>query len=238
MFNIVFEKQPEIRKKVFELEEKLKGKFGNPSVLPMPDEFDENAPRIIMQSLGGHSTLVVTFVNAQLETRFDNDFINDWDKCSEYLIDRFSAIYDCFENIISSKVKFMGLIATVKYDVSEKEEAVKKLLEKLGSQTLTNSNPFDVNIRLTYVNEDKYYVNLGISNNREMALMKGSTNNEIIQQLKDNLLFVIDVNDRYASNSDFSYRTTKEIISAVANKVKSVIDVTIPTFIDSGEIKL
>jgi hypothetical protein len=228
LINMVFDKEPDIRKKGFQLEDKFAGQFGKANIFAISDDFDDSAPRIVMESLHKHSSLIVSAVNAQLETRFDNEYNNNWDLCKNYTTERFMKIYDVFEDVISSKTRFIGAVTSILYNV-ESEPALDAILSRLSNDMVKRSNPLNASFKLTYIFEEKYFINISLSNHRDNSKPQST-------EYTNCILAEIDVNDRYSANNDKNYRTSKEMISSVTEILSRIITIVIPDFINKGEL--
>ena len=83
--NVIFPRAQHIRRRINDFEDRVSGPYGRPQTLPAPDEFDPQFPRVIFQSVGGHSQLVASQVSIALNVNYDGEWTRDSSKRLAYL---------------------------------------------------------------------------------------------------------------------------------------------------------
>jgi hypothetical protein len=86
--NVIFPRAQHIRRRINDFEDRLSGLYGQPQTVPAPDEFDPQFPRVIFQSVGGHSQLVVSQVSIALTVNYGGEWTRGSSKRLAYLQER------------------------------------------------------------------------------------------------------------------------------------------------------
>ncbi len=140
-------------------------------------------PRLICVSKNGHSQLIVTGKMVQLATSFDENYNASLDKCYNYVSERLQNVYNCLGEIGLNAV-YAGLITNVEYKGVSSPK--KHLLDKIFKVTF-KEDVHDVSSKFTFVRDERYYINVTLSN------LRTTSNNEV-------LVINLDINDRYRYN--------------------------------------
>ena len=119
--NLVYPRITEYRKKFANSEDILERYFMPSTVLPIPEQVQDEVPRIIAQTKNGHSMLNIALSVASFTTNYNGEFVSDWNKCKEYLEQRCSDIYKIIDEI--DEIEIFGVSPF----------GDKSLLEKLGN---------------------------------------------------------------------------------------------------------
>lgn len=90
--NLVYPRIMEYRKKFANAEDILRQYFMPSTILPIPEQVQDEVPRIIAQSKNGHSVLNIALSVASFITNYNDSFVSDWNKCKTYLEQRCSDI--------------------------------------------------------------------------------------------------------------------------------------------------
>jgi hypothetical protein len=93
-FSIAFSRQFDIRRRALDFEDRLKGIYLAPFVLPVPDEFDPEAVRIVFGSQNGYSQVHISQINISLQVNYSSDWQVDIAKGQAYLIERAATLFD------------------------------------------------------------------------------------------------------------------------------------------------
>ena len=114
--NLVYPRITEYRKKFANSEDILERYFMPSTVLPIPEQVQDEVPRIIAQTKNGHSMLNIALSVASFTTNYNGEFVSDWNKCKEYLEQRCSDIYKIIDSMTENNNIFVGLITNVEID--------------------------------------------------------------------------------------------------------------------------
>jgi len=69
-FNISFSRQPEIRRRANDFEDRLKGLYFQPHIVPVPDDLDPEVPRMLFGSEHGFSQIIVSQISLVLNVTY------------------------------------------------------------------------------------------------------------------------------------------------------------------------
>ena len=107
--NLVYPRIMEYRKKFANSEDILQQHFMPSTILPIPEQVQDEVPRIIAQTKNGHSVLNIALSVSSFITNYNGEFVSDWNKCKEYLAQRCSDIYQIIDNMTENNNTFVGL---------------------------------------------------------------------------------------------------------------------------------
>lgn len=200
--NLVYPRIMEYRKKFANSEDILQQHFMPSTILPIPEQVQDEVPRIIAQTKNGHSVLNIALSVSSFITNYNGEFVSDWNKCKEYLAQRCSDIYQIIDNMTENNNTFVGLITNVEIDDLDGTglEILKKSL--FGEKTEKMGELYDLSCKLTYVYKNRYYINITLQNLREFSVQQYSNGRTCITgERKHAVSASIDINDRYAANN-------------------------------------
>lgn len=232
-FNIFFPVELEMRKHLFEFEKSLKGFITPFNLLPIPDGAPPEFPRITSTSEHGHTQLNITLQNLQMITKFDENFEESPDKCFEYIDSKINPIISGISSIIGKdKMLFSGITSEVEF--SGNDNCGAKLAEKFMNLD-TQMNILDINSRVTFEYEGKYYINVSIENTRTYTgIKRDNLSMAGLTQIGEGIQVSLDINDRLAFNKDELYRTSETDINFISQFSKSLIDDKLEKFVRNG----
>ena len=211
----------EYRKKFTNSEDILQQYFMPSTILPIPEQVQDEVPRIIAQTKNGHSVLNIALSVSSFITNYNGEFVSDWNKCKEYLAQRCSDIYQMIDNMTENNNTFVGLITNVEIDDLDGTglEILKKSL--FGVETEKMGELYDLSCKLTYVYKNRYYINITLQNLREFSVQQYSNGRTCITgERKHTISASIDINDRYAANNDVNYKSKKEAFDEIESRRK------------------
>ncbi len=232
--NLVYPKISDYRKKYIDAEDVLKDSFMPATILPMPDEVQEDVPRVIVQSKHGHSFLNVALTASSLMTTYTDEFVNDWGLCENYLYKRCDSLYKLVDKLSGPSQRYVGLISCIEFDdISESSlDTLKKSLFKEDGCQL--GNLFDVACKLTYAVKNRYYINITLETTRKLIQASSTVGTG------EGVNFVavtIDVNDRYAANQSADYESSKEAFDEIMQITTELINGKLETLIKEGKFE-
>ncbi|MED1202570.1 hypothetical protein [Heyndrickxia acidicola] len=237
-FNTFFPKFENLRYKLFDFEEKLQNYFIKPfNTIPVPDQAPAEIPRIHANSHHGHSELNVSLDRLSFVTNYDERF-SEWKQHHTYLSERIFPMTSIIKDLVNNQFLYSGLTTDILVE-EVAEEPIKHIFNKfLNFQT--NSNPYDCNLKLTYVLKDKYYLNLTISNIRWYS---GSGNPELalpayLEEAGRGIILNLDINDRYAYNYKKGYTSKSEEVDEILDITSDIIENKVNDIVLNGVIDL
>ena len=234
--NLVYPRIMEYRKKFANSEDILQQYFMPSTILPIPEQVQDEVPRIIAQTKNGHSVLNIALSVSSFITNYNGEFVSDWNKCKEYLAQRCSDIYQMIDNMTENNNTFVGLITNVEIDDLDGTglEILKKSL--FGEETEKMGELYDLSCKLTYVYKNRYYINITLQNLREFSVQQYSNGRTCITgERKHTISASIDINDRYAANNDVNYKSKKEAFDEILQITSNIIDNKLENLVRKGE---
>ncbi len=234
--NLVYPRIMEYRKKFTNSEDILQQYFMPSTILPIPEQVQDEVPRIIAQTKNGHSMLNIALSVSSFITNYNGEFVSDWNKCKEYLVQRCSDIYKIIDNMTENNNTFAGLITNVEIDGLDGTglEILKKSL--FGEETKKMGELYDLSCKLTYVYKKHYYINITLQNLREFSVQQYNNGRTCIAgERKHTVSASIDINDRYAANNDVNYKSKKEAFDGILQITSNIIDNKLENLVRKGE---
>ena len=236
-FSLTMERQLDIRRRAndFEdlLKEKTEGHYGQPQVIPVPDELDPEVPRLIFGSRHGFSQILISQISITLSVNYSPEWQLDISKGQKYLIERTKAIFSLLELLNNVPLFFSGLTTRVRIASTETDSAIISLLKQLHDIGSQSSNIHDLMFKLTSVYKDRFFSNMTVQNYRVWKLVtqpQGVMRLPLKEVRERGVEIINDFNDRYAFNENDSYYSSpenvKEIIeSGLAETEKIILEI-------------
>ena len=233
--SVKYKKIENIKKSFIESEKKIKGVFNEATMLPIPDDAPPEIPRIIIKTLNEHSQLNISPVATTLSINYSDGFEKDWSKCEQYILQKMEVVFSLLNNLTENQYEYIGIVTEVLLD--EYLEGAKVLANNL----LKNKNDvsiYDLNIRYTFVEDDKVFVNIMLQNARifkEGINPNVAGNLSIENQNAETIGAVIDINDRFGYNNYKDYKTDSTMLNGIVRKMTDVIDNKLINLMEKGE---
>lgn len=242
-FTVHFPQNVTIRESLFNLEKHFSD-FQKPfTLVPLPPEAPIEIPRIIATTKGGHSQLLLTGSSIQLTTNFDSNFNLDVAKCIEYVKSKCTSIISSLP-IIGAEVEgkpkfyFSGLSASFLFT---EEDGIQSSIDYISSKFLkcdSNLKKDEVQFRIAFVLENKYYVNIVAQNYREFTNGPDERGSFVNLGLKkEGLQIIIDINDRFAFNHEKEYLSSEDTANTIVYLAEQFAKEHVKHFVEEGEVK-
>lgn len=233
--SIKFPRVDNIKKAYFENEEILKKEFSEATILPIPDDAPIEIPRIILKSKGEHSQLNIAPEAASIQIAYTDDYKENWMLCEQYITTKIENIFELTDILTEDNYNYVGLVTNILWN-QDTEKVVRKLSDNL-LKIKDNGMLHDLFIKYTFVEDNKYFVNISIQNvrvfNEKNSLgAAGSFKNS---NLISNIIGItIDVNDRYSFNNNDQYKSDKDKFKDIMEITTTVINNKLETLISKG----
>jgi len=228
-FNIFFSRQPEIRRTANAFEDKLKGRYFQPHIVPVPDDLDPEVPRMIFGSEHGFSQIIVSQVTLVLNVTYSPDWQMDISKGRQYLFERVPILFELLDIFKGEKSYFCGLSTRVHLSTKTEDKKIIEHLEKLYLRNSMNSI-YDVQLKITNVLSQRFFSNITVQNYRSWKLegpRQGVVRFPQNEASDHGIEISGDFNDRYAFNENNEYYTSREnaepIIEGGLNEIKKMM---------------
>jgi hypothetical protein len=234
-----FARQVHVRREANRFEDALSTFFSAPQVVPIPDDFQPEIPRLVMTSPHGHSVLEVSQRHASLKTSYDGEFSSDFGRCRTYLSERIGAIYPLVEVISKGDVNFSGISLKVEFPLPSDSATLQWITDRFVKVKATQE-VFDHAEKFTFVTDDLFYVNLSVLNYRQYsgAAPEGRAVPAYLSLVESGLAVILDVNDRHGFNTKKEYQSAAQIPDRLLGMAEHLINTTVPRLFETGEVFL
>ncbi|MCC7429715.1 hypothetical protein IT568_02610 [bacterium] len=150
-----------IRKKVFEFEEKLKDFFKVPFVIhSIPDAIYPELQRFESESTNGHSKLEVAPNRLIFRTSYEDNFKENTEKVQNYLIERLEK----FEELIKGEeLLYLGYVIEMGFPLKMTNPEINSFIKKNSRALAINDETVDFSLLYSIPIKDKYYLNVRCS---------------------------------------------------------------------------
>lgn len=156
---IAFEKNPLIRRRIFEFEDLLADQFKTPFLaLSVPDNFEPSFSRIEADSHNGHSKLRVSQNSLFVSTTYDENYRDKPDEIRGYLDKRFGIIRNLLE---VERILYFGFVVDILYYLES--DLINDLFAKHTGFKSIGPNTIDFNFSHSIPFLEKYYLTLTAS---------------------------------------------------------------------------
>lgn len=208
---LTFEVRPDLRKLATQIEDLVctkENSFTQPTLIPVPDEIEPSMPRIIFNTKHSFSQLVLSQNNITLNMMYSSDFQSDTQKCEDYINRHAPLLYKVVEKIIKRPVRFTGLASVMNVHAKTTDENIIKRISELYN--VKADGVFDLDLKFTYVIDNKYFQNLKVQNYRGYDSNFHNNQNLVPMPTKGakvrGIQVALDFNDRYSFNETKKYQ--------------------------------
>lgn len=210
-FTVTFPRQTKIRQQALAIEKHLEGRYNPPLMLPVPDEFDPSAPRMIFASQSGYSQLIITQVSTILNTTYSPQWQIGTQNSEPYANQHVGYVFGLLSALKINRPSICGFTVHVRLSTEEDNRALLEFLINRFLKDTDNEGIHDVEVRKTRVIRDTFFSNVVTHNYRlwnQAEPLQGTLKLSDEDVVERGVEVVVDVNDRYAFNERASYRTT------------------------------
>ena len=217
--------------KVNDLKDELNSIIDAPLMYNKDDSLKNiSVPRIQGMSSNKKYLFTMSLVNAFLSINF-NDSI-DRDEAILLINNNIQLLYDILKNIYEVHI----IYSSIKIEMIDEEIDAKSHLVKLLN--LSDNNYEDLSFKRGMI-KDEYYINYILTYSKEYNF-NVKTSGEVIEQdlfdrsmltslseaklVKDFLLTVVEINDRFAYNHDKNHETKKDDIRGMIIELKEILN--------------
>jgi hypothetical protein len=199
--------------------------YDEPTILPVPDDAPAEIPRAIFQSQKGHSQITITPTAIVFVVNYDGEYPQNWDLCKSYLEEKFATISEFLKGAEIKSINFSGIATKFEFNEAENIQATQFLGNALLNASIDRNDLFDINCRMTYKIGDKYYVNIAYENSRNyLGTVELFQPGLLDTELSNVVTVTVDVNDRYAFNSNHQYKAKIEEFHELMRLEKEYMD--------------
>jgi hypothetical protein len=217
-FSIIFARQQNIRRRANEFEDRLKGQYFQPQILPVPDDLDPEVPRMIFGSEHGYSQIVISQVSCVLNVVYSPDWQLDISKGTKYLLERTPILFDLLKISKIEDPYFCGMTTQVYLRGTSSDRDIIAHLARIFLKDENVENLHDLEIKRASIISNTFFSNIAVSNYRSWSVQgfqSGVFSVSDLEVSERGIGVVSDYNDRYAFNQDKNYRTTHKTAETV-----------------------
>jgi hypothetical protein len=226
-FAVSFERCADVRRRVNVMDDLLRsryaGHFGQPQVIPVPDELDPEVPRVIFGSQHGFSQIIVSQLSLTLNVAYSPDWQVDISKGRQYLKDRVAILYGLFDVMRGERLSayFCGLTTRARLQSNADDAVTVGALIKRVVQNGDGQTTHDISMRRTAVVADRFFSNTTIQNYRAWRAEQSALQIPRLRRqaaFERGIEFVGDFNDRFAFNETDNYASSPDIANEVIDR--------------------
>lgn len=211
-----------IRKRVFEFEEKLKTSFKIPfNVISIPDEIDPNIPRFESSSKHGFSKLQVSQHRVNFSTGFNEAFTKD--KVAEYLKEKKYLLTSLLKD---EKSEFVAYV--IELHCFPPKSNINNILKINTGAKVIDDSLIDFSLSYSKVYSDNYFVNVKCSKIKFEKRTLDSNRIEQNKEIHEGISVILDINSKPSFNAlgkfdENLYTNIDDLVFDILNK-KSLED--------------
>jgi hypothetical protein len=214
-----FQRNIEIRKRVFEFEDNLEVFFPKPyKVIQIPEQIHPYIPRFESTANNKRSKLEVSQIRIQLSSSYTEDYSKDINKIYDFIKKRIELLNRL---ALKEKVLYVGYITELSFEMDDK--AINPFLKKYSNASAIDENIHDFNMLYSKSVEPYYFVNINFSKylEQEIEINTISKTGQEAGPSKKGISVVVDINTKYSlkKNNPFSI----DYIQEVQDKMKNII---------------
>lgn len=221
-FSITFQRDSAVRRKANKFEDLLRegfeGHYGQPQVIPIPDDLDPEVPRLIFGSRHGFSQIVVSQINVTLNVTYSPDWQTDIGKGKSYLMARSQALFSLLQTLGDAPVFFSGLITRARLHTRSSEASFLSSYRDRFQVRYSADPLHDLLYKETTIHRESFFSNITIQSFRSWNVtqpMQGVPRFPKQDAVAKGLEIIGDFNDRYAYNEDAGYFSNPEVATRI-----------------------
>lgn len=224
-FSLKYKPLIKIRRAANDIEDFLQQHYGTPQMMPLPDEFAPEAPRIVLYSKNGHSQISFSQISVDFIVNFDNEFLNDFKKTQKYIQDRVSLIIELLKKININEYLFCGITYNTRLDIESQRPI--DYIRQLLRIDIPPDDLYEVSQNIACIKDEKFFINQQIGTYKEFQGKLGVVPNlfEIDNGtvISEGVSLVLDINNRY----QYVYKNKKNSINDCSTDIDTIFKLLI-----------
>ena len=243
-FSLFYQPVPAIRREAFTLEEGLKGYTKPFQIHSIPDDAPFELPRVTATTEHGHSILSISPQSAQVQSRFDEKFSDDYEKSLEYSKSKALELHEALSYMESITGTFCGVAVQLLVPASELESSPVDFINEHYLCVKGNLPMSDASAMLVYTVDDDLYLNIEVQKAVMSDPFSVNINAEGITVMKrfspddeELLSIAIDFNNRLAFNKGAIPGCNKEAIDSFYSRIQCFLTEGFSAFLKNGEVR-
>lgn len=224
-FSLKYDPLIKIRRAANDIEDFLQQHYGTPQMMPLPDAFAPEAPRIVLYSKNGHSQISFSQISVDFIVNFDNKFLNDFKKTQKYIQERVSLIIELLKKININEYLFCGITYNTRLDIEFQRPI--DYIRQLLRIDIPPDDLYEVSQNIACIKDEKFFINQQIGTYKEFQGKPGVVPNlfEIDNGtvISEGVSLVLDINNRY----QYVYKNKKNSINDCSTDVDTIFKLLI-----------
>lgn len=232
--SINFERVLNIRRSANSFEDLLSDRYSHPNVLPVPDDFEPNAPRIIFESTHGYSQIVISQLNITLNVSYSLEWQENSKQRLDYLHNRSQSLLEILPEL-KILPTYCGLLTNCVLPTSLDDNQILNHIKNTTGYTTNEKNLSEISIRNTSVIDNLYFSHIEVSNYRKWNPTKlvNSPQRFISENVTERgIIFFGDFNDRYSFNENENYSTSQDAVNSIIDLGSNTLEKYINKFLE------
>ena len=213
-----------IRRSINEIEDLVKAYsedgFAQPQVFPIPDEMEPEIPRVMFNSKGGHSQLMVSQISITFNVTYSPDWAVDHNKCLAYLQSKIGLLFAIAQAgwKQSPKPSFTGVTTVFRVGAENQRAAIAMAAPFFAKSRELTESANELSARWSISVGDQFFSNLAMQTFVVIDESRMSLWNGLPRMRRDDLAacgveISSDYNDRLAFNERDEYVSSAEILN-------------------------
>ncbi|WP_372183131.1 hypothetical protein [Xanthomonas axonopodis] len=226
--NLNFLRNTLIRRSLNEIEDAVRGSsiggYGQPQMVPLPDDIEPEMPRVIFTSQAGHTQLLLSQLALTLSVSYSEDWAGDFEKCKHHLLSKVSFLF-AIGNIgwKDQAPLFCGVNTACRIAAESSGHAVQMVAPSFTRSAELLSSANELSYRWSLDVDERFYNNTSVECVTQLKDGGQLASDAIPRFNRDTIQAYsvdvsVDYNDRLAFNSLQDYRsnadTVREMIEA------------------------
>ncbi len=243
-FSLFYQPIPTIRREAFEIEAKLDGYVKPFQIFSVPDEAPFELPRISATTENDHSSLNISAQSAQVISRYDDTFSDDFAKSLDYSKTKALELYNALATMPAIQLYFAGLVVQLLMPASEIGMPPVSFISNTYLKVTSSLPMSDASTKLVYRVDNDSYLNLEVQKmvlSDPLSINIGPDGISVVKKLQSNneemLAVSIDFNNRLAFNEGRILGCDEATIQNLYGRVQTFLEAGIDPLLKSGEVK-
>lgn len=236
---------PEIRRAAFDIEEKLKeGGYATPvQIYSVPDDAPYELPRLSAATPNQHSLLSISAQNAQVQSRFDENYSSDIELSLGYSKEKASYLLDVLSTLTGVQVSYAGVSAQVLVPAGEISQPPVPFISQTYLKACSSLPLSDASMKLVYDVDGDCYLNLEVQKivlGDPISVSIGPDGVSVTKKLsgqEERLSVSVDFNNRRAFNMGRPLGCDSRTIENLYSRVDIFLTSGLDAFLGKGEVE-
>ncbi len=233
--NVTYQRVENIKSEYLLNADILRDRFNEATILPIPDDAPLEIPRILATTKQEHSQLNIAPKSLSFLTQYTDDYVSEWNLCEKYINTRVGDIFSLTSSFTGGVYNYIGVVTNLIWD--DVDTDAHDFLYKNLFKCDRRDNLDDLEVKYTYIEEEKYYVNITLRSARvfDNLNLDEAGIYEDDKLIKHTISITVDVNDRYSYNRTKGYTSSRDRFDEIMRIVSTIINDKVRRLVECGE---